>query len=183
MARGDKLILSRRSMWPLLAAPLLGACGFRPIYASSPTGTAGPAAEGLAEINVGLIPERPGQLLRQALQERFERNGLAPARRYDLTVTFGVASEAIGIQQDSSNSYVRMVGTATYRLTAQDPSRSTLTTGTARSMDGLNQFDQQLFASALETETVTRRIAEAVADSIALQLATYFDKQAALAAR
>ncbi len=167
---------------PVLAAPLLGGCGFRPVYARRSSGEAGAAAEGLAETSILLIPERPGQLLRNALQERFERSGLALARRYDLGVTFGITSEAISIQQDTSSTYIRYVGTANYRLTAQDPSRSTLTTGTARSVDGLNFFDQQLFAADLEGDVVQQRIAEAIADSIALQLAAYFNKQAAVSA-
>jgi LPS-assembly lipoprotein len=175
--------LGRRAVLMTLAAPLLGACGFHPLYASGPNGEAGPAAMGLAEISVGLIPERTGQLLRQALQERFERSGLSPAHRYDLTVSFSIGSEAIAIQQDTSNARVRFVGTATYQLIAQDPGRSTLTTGTARSVDGLNVFDQQLFGMTVETEVVEQRIAEAVADEITRQLAVYFDHQAALAAR
>lgn len=167
----------------MLAMPGLGGCGFHPLYASNADGTAGPAAAGLAAINIGLIPERSGQLLRQALQERFERNGLAEARRYDLNVSFSVAGAAIAIQPDSSNAYNRLVGTASYQLIAQDPNRTVLTTGTARAVDGLQVFDQQLFAMQLETEAVTQRVAQAVADEITQQLAAYFDKQAALAAR
>lgn len=164
---------------PLLAGPLLTACGFRPVYAPAADGGPGPAAAGLAEISVGLIPERSGQELRLALQERFERSGVAAARRYDLSVTFGIGAEAIAIQQDTSSTHVRLVGTATYRLTAQDPDRATLTTGIARSMDGFDIFDQQFFAADQESDVVTRRIAEAVADQIALQLGLFFQKRAA----
>jgi LPS-assembly lipoprotein len=166
----------------LLAVPALAGCGFQPLYASPPKSVAGPAAAGLAETAVGLIPDRPGQLLRQALQERFERNGVSTAQRYDLSVSFGISAAAISIQPDSSNSRMRMIGTATYQLIAQDPGRTTLTTGTARSVDGLDLYDQQLFAMQLEIEVVQQRIAEAVADEITRQLAVYFEKQAAVAA-
>ncbi len=153
------------------------------MYAAAPGGEAGPAAKGLSEISVGLIPERTGQLLRLALQERFERNGLASAHRYDLAVTFAISNDVIGVQQDTSNVRFRMIGTAKYQLIAEDPGRTTLTSGTARSVDGLNLFDQQIFAADLEAEVVQRRIAQAVADEIAQQLAVYFDRQAALAVR
>ncbi len=175
--------VGRRAFGLGLAALALGGCGFRPLYAPGADGVAGPAANGLAQTAVALIPERTGQLLRQALQERFERNGVATAQRYDLTVTFSIASDANGIQQDTSNTRVRMVGSATYQLLAQDPGRKVLTSGTARSVDGLNVFDQQLFAADLESEVVQQRIAQAVADEITRQLAVYFDRQAALAAR
>jgi LPS-assembly lipoprotein len=165
----------------LLATSWLAACGFRPVYAPSAGSGEGPAASGLAEITVGLIPERTGQLLRLALQERFERAAIAAAHRYDLTVSFGIAGEAIGYQPDSTVTRVRLVGTATYTLTAQDPTRSTLKTGVARVVDGYDIFDQQYFASDQETESVERRMAEAVADQIALQLAAFFDKRAASA--
>lgn len=174
---------TRRALLLLPMLLPLGACGFHPLYARAVNGRAGPAAAGLAQVSVDLIPERAGQLLRQALQERFERNGLAPAHRYDLTVTFGIAGDAIGIQQDTSNTRVRLVGNATYQLRAQDAARTVLTSGTARSVDGLNVFDQQFFAVDLETEVVQQRIAEAVADEITRQLAIWFDQRAALAAR
>ena len=166
----------------MMGVPVLGGCGFHPLYAPTSSTVAGPAAAGLAETAVGLIPDRPGQLLRQALQERFERNGVSTVQRYDLSVSFGISAAAISIQPDSSNSRMRMIGTATYQLIAQDPSRTTLTTGTARSVDGLDLYDQQLFAMQLEIEVVQQRIAQAVADEITQQLAVYFEKQAAVAA-
>jgi LPS-assembly lipoprotein len=179
-------VIGRRRVLPLalslLASPLLGSCGFHPIYARRDDGADGPAAGGMAQIAVALMPERPGQLLRLALQERFERSGTGVARRYDLRVSFVIAAESIAVQQDSSSSRIRFVGQAQYRLTAQDPTRTTLTSGSARVVDGLNVFDQQYFAADQETEVVQRRIAEAVADQIALQLALYFNKQAAAGA-
>ncbi len=180
---GQRLRMGRRGVVLAAAAAGLAGCGFHPLYASNADGTAGPAAAGLAAINVGLIPERSGQLLRQALQERFERSGISQAQRYDLNVSFNVAGAAIAIQPDSSNAYNRLVGTASYQLIAQDPNRTVLTTGTARAVDGLQVFDQQLFAMQLETEAVTGRVAQAVADEITQQLAAYFEQQAALAAR
>jgi LPS-assembly lipoprotein len=174
--------IGRRACLPLLAAPLLAGCGFGPVYGPKGADAEGAAAIGLAEITVALIPERAGQELRLALQERFERAGIVAARRYDLAVVFGVGAEALGVQPDTSNTYVRLIGTANYRLTAQDPARSTLTSGTARSVEGYNVFDQQFFAADQESSVLIKRIAESVADQIALQLAVYFRKRAAIAA-
>ena len=170
--------LPRRWLLPLLAAPLLSACGFRPVYGPAPGQTAGAAATGLAEINVALIPERAGQLLRNALQERFERAGVAAARHYELSVAYSVSGEAIGIQHDNTATRARFVGQATYRLVSQDPSRATLTTGNARVEDGYNYFNQQYFAADQQADEIERRIAEAMADQIALQLALFFRARA-----
>ena len=169
--------LTRRDLAMLGIAAALPGCGFRPVYAPA-AGGGSPAQAELAAITVGPIPERVGQLLRLALQERFERGGTAIARRYDLNVSYTLASEAIGIQPDTSTTRVRMVGTANWTLTAQDPTRSTVTSGTARSVDGYNIFNQQMFAAQLESEQVSGRIAEALADQIFLQLGTFFNKRA-----
>ena len=172
--------IARRTFLPMLAAPLLAACGFRPVYGPAAAGK-DDAAAALAKIAVGLIPERQGQLLRLALQERFERAGIASAHQYDLNVSFGVTSDWISIQPDSSATWMRMVGTATYSLVSQDPTRATLTSGVARSVDGLNMYDNQFFAIDLESDAVRKRIALAVADQITMQLASFFAKRATAA--
>ena len=179
---GEMARIGRRGVLPLLGATLLAACGFQPVYAPAAGSADSAAASGLAEINVALIPERNGQLLRNALQERFERAGMAVARRYDLAVVYAFSAAAIGIQQDYSATRLRFSGQANYTLTAQNPTRTTLTSGVARTVDGLNEFDNQYFASDQESDQVERRMAEALADQIALQLAIYFRKRAATAA-
>jgi LPS-assembly lipoprotein len=169
--------------WRLLVLGVglaVGGCGFHPLYGSAGNGTAGAALAGLSEISVGLIPERSGQLLRQALQERFERGGGGVAARYDLAVSYAVSGDSLAVQPDSSVSRVRLVGAAIWSLTAQDPQRRTLTTGAARAMDAYNVINTQLFAADLDSEAVQRRLADAVAEQISLQIASWFDKQAGL---
>ena len=172
--------LTRRCLTMAPALLAISGCGFQPLYGGRGDGTAGPAEQGLAEISVGLIAERPGQLLRQALQARFERGAAGVARRYDLTIAYGISGEPLSIQHlTSAPSRFRLVGVATWTLTAQEPQRRTLAHGTARSTDGLNLFDQQFFAMDLESDAVQRRVTEAVADQITLQLAAYFNRRAA----
>jgi LPS-assembly lipoprotein len=142
------------------------------------SGKPGPAARELAAINVGIIPDRPGQLLRQALQERLESDAPGAAHAYDLQVSYAIAGEPIAIQPDTAATRIRFIGRANWVLTRQLPPRTRLTSGFARSMDGLNVLDQQYFAADLETEEVQRRLAENLADQIALQLAVFFRKRA-----
>jgi len=73
---------------------------------------------------------------------------------------------------------IREIGSATRTLVAQDPGRTKLTSGYAKAVDGLNLFDTQYFAADLESEAVQRRLADALADQITLQLATFFRKRA-----
>ena len=84
----------------------------------------------------------------------------------------------MAIQPDRSVTRIRLAGAATWTLTAQNVQRSTLTSGSARTIDGYNILDEQIFAADMENEMVQQRIAEAIADQITLQLAAYFNKHA-----
>jgi LPS-assembly lipoprotein len=154
---------------------LLPSCGFHPLYAKA-DGQPTAVQTHLAEIDVTYMPERIGQLLRGDLQARLERDDSGRAKRFDLGVAFGLGSDLIGVNPDSSISRVRLTGTARWTLTAQDPQRSTLATGVARDVDGYNILDEQYFYADLQNEAVQRRIADALAEQMTLQLATYFNK-------
>ncbi len=162
--------LGRRSVILGLGAAVSG-CGFRPVYAPR-AGQPGGSQAQLATIQVALIPERAGQLLRQELQARLD-HGDAVAKRYELMVSFGLTEDIIGLQQDTSFTRLRMVGSGKWTLKSL-PGQTVVTSGQARSLDGLDVIDQQYFEADLASETVTRRIATAVADQITLQLASYF---------
>ncbi len=153
---------------------MLSGCGFHPLYGSAGAAS-GPRAE-LGAIDVASIPDRPGQILRQALQQRFDHGEGLP-KRYTLDVSFGVAGDPIAIQRDSTATRVREVATATWTLKSLDPAHSVVASGTARALDGVNIIDQQYFAADLEGETATKRITETVADQITLQIASYFARR------
>ena len=174
------MMVSRRALGRLVvlggpAVLALPGCGFHPLYASDGQG-AGPVREGLGLISVEIIPDRRGQLLRQALQARFDHGDAPPAKRFDLAVTYRIFTEHLGIQSDTTVTRERFQGRATWTLATRDATRATVTSGSAHALDGLNTFDQQYFAMDLETETIERRMAEALADQITAQLALYFEK-------
>ena len=160
----------------------LPGCGFSPVYSRAAGGAAGPAEANLAAITVGPMPERLGQELRQALQGRFDLAGTGVARRYDLSVSLALSGEPIAIQQDSSITRIRLLATASWTLSAQDPLRSTLSSGTARTLDGYNIINQQFFAADQQNEAVQLRMMEALSDQITLQIAGYFKRRAPAAA-
>ena len=171
--------MTRRQVLACAAGASLSGCGFQPVYMPTASGKAGVAERELAAIHVDLMPDRPGQVLRQALQRRFEGAGDGVARRYDLSVGFGLAGEGLAVQPNSIATRTRLIGTAYWTLTAQDPGRTKLSSGYAKVVDGYNLFDAQYFTADLESEALTRRIAEHLADQITIQLATFFRKQAA----
>lgn len=160
-------------------AGLLAGCGFHPLYAPADSGAPGPAEAELAAIFVPVIPDHSGQLLRQALQQRLEGSGLGTAKRYELAVSFGLAADSIAIRPDSTASRVRLIGNAPWRLTTVGFTPEPLTSGQAHAVDGYNIIGQQYFAAELENETITRRVAEALADQIVTRLAVFFRQRAA----
>ena len=155
----------------------LAGCGFRPVYMPTASGKAGVAERELAATDIAIIGERPGQLLRQALQDRFNSDG-GGRHRYSLAVTYYISGEAVGIQQDNSASRIKLVGTANWALSARDAERTRLTQGSARTNDGYNLFAEQYFAGTLGNEAAQRRMAEELADQIATQLAVWFRERA-----
>lgn len=166
----------------LLLAPLAG-CGFQPVYMRTASGAPGPAQRDLAATSVDLIGDRPGQLLRQALQDRFGSDSGATPLRYHLSVTYSIAGQGIGITQLDAATWIRLIGRADWKLYANDAPGKTITTGSARALNQVDVLDQQYFASDLDTEAAERQIANAMADQIALQLASYFRQHADIAAR
>lgn len=154
---------------------LLAGCGFRPVYGTGARATAMQAD--LGAVSVALIPNRPGQLLRQALQQRLEGSEGGQLKRYELTVGYSVAQDNIGIQRDTTFSRLRQTATAQWSLRALDPASTLLTSGTNRALDGANVIDQQYFAADIESDTAQARLAIAIADQIALEVAAFFRRR------
>ena len=124
---------SSTSWWPdetdppyLLGAALpLAGCGFQPVYMPSAEGETGVAERELATIYVNLIPDRPGQLLRQALQQRLEGAGGSSSPIYTLTVNYWITGEGLGIQPDKRPPASACSATPTGCWSAATPHRHT----------------------------------------------------------
>lgn len=167
--------LSRRG---LLGAALLGAagvcgCGFRPLYSDS-GGASGDSDARLAAIYVTNIPDRTGQVLRQALQQRLEGSGSDVPKRFELAVAFSLSEDAVSYLPDTATTRIRDVGRASWTLHSVAADPKLITSGNARSLDGSDMADGQFFFSDMATGAAQQRIAEAIADQITEQLARYF---------
>ena len=146
----------------------VSACGFRPLYAPS-----GSTNADLSEVFVDIIPNRDGQLLRQALQEHLDGSGLTD-KSYVLQVQYSLQYSAEGIQQDTSISRNRYIGTAHWVLRKPGPLGEKVASGSARSLDGSNAINSQFFYGDLSGEAINRRMAEALAGEITEKVAAYF---------
>ena len=167
------MTLRRRTVLGLGLAAGLSGCGFQPVYMPTASGKPGVAQRELAAITVANMGDRPGQELRQALQERLERGATGIPQLYTLTVAYGIGGDVIAIQPDNSSTRTRLVARASWFLANLD-THALLTQGTARAVDAINILDEQYFAADQENDFAAQRLADQIADQITLQLAAYF---------
>jgi LPS-assembly lipoprotein len=158
------------------AVATLSGCGFHPLYAPSAQIPAG-----LAEIYVDIVPNRNGQLFRQALQERLQGSEEAPQQHYVLSVSYNLSVQGIGIEADNASTRNRFVATANWTLKKPGILGQKITSGLARTVDGNDVIVAQFFYSDLNSEAVDRRIGEALADKVVQALAEYFRAHPGLA--
>ena len=159
----------------------LAGCGFRPAYMPIAADEAGTAQREMSAVFVETIGERSGQLLRQALQQRFELGGTGVAKRYSLSIIYGIGGEGVAIQPDTMVTRIRVIGNADWYLVAQDPAKTRLAAGHARAVDGYNILNQQYFYADLSNEDAQKRLADALASQIAIQVAAWFRSHEATA--
>ena len=158
----------RRTL-PLLCV-LLSGCGFHPLY-----GARDSAAEAnLPDIFVAVIPGRPGQLLRQSLQQHLAGSDDENPHGYTLRVSYSLDNEAVGIHGDNTSARSRVVGRATWYLDSVAAAPVNLASGTARTVDGFDVVETQYFAATMALENTDARIARNLSDSITTQVAIWF---------
>jgi LPS-assembly lipoprotein len=172
------MMLSRRGLIGGVATLPLAGCGFHPVYMPSAGDEPGVAQRELGAIYVAIIPDRPGQELRQALQQRLGGTGADPKPLYTLHVNYWIAGEGIAIQPDTSVTRIRLFGNANWNLVGRDPAQTPITKGFARAEDAVNVIDNGYFSSDLQNEAADAYLAQALADQIAMRLAVFFRNKA-----
>lgn len=164
-------MLSKPKNFIVLAVLALAGCGFTPLY-GGPQGQATSTA--LENVKIQTIPNRAGQLLHQALQEDFYRNGQPIQELYMLSVSYSITQTGQGIQEDSSTTRTRFSATAKWHLSPIGQPSKILASGNAMAVDALNIIDQQYFAVNLETETIDQQLANEISAQVTSQLAAWF---------
>lgn len=159
---------SSRIFWAgfALAALLLAGCGFQPLY-----GERAPNDD-LAAVEIGLIADRPGQELRNALLDRLNPKG-APARPlYKLQVEMEENLQDLAVRKDESVTRANLQIVANYVLYSNSDGAA-LTEGTSRSTTSFNISTEEYSAIVAEQDARRRGI-DLLADDIELRLALFF---------
>lgn len=157
-----------------VSAAALSGCGFRPLYApgggSAAVEDASPDVRAiLSSTEVALIPERSGQLLRRALQERLGASG-ASGMSHELRVSLYVANELEGYRRDGTPSRVRSTVTGNWLLRDRATPAVVLAQGSERAFDAYDVPDNQFFAGDAARDAMFQRLIRQLADDIVLRL-------------
>lgn len=152
----------------------MSACGFRPLYGRKAFGEVD--AE-LAQIKVGIIPDRVGQQLHNYLLDRLNRKGRPAAPDYLLSVDVKVQIIRQALEPDETATRAKLVFTADFVL--QDiPTEKVLLKNFARSVTSYNIVTSAIATRSAELDA-TNRAAREVSEEIRMLLAIYFQRRAA----
>jgi len=167
--------LSRPRIAALIVAGLLAGCGFQPMYAER---NATVFDGDMAAVEVGLIQERTGQLVRDALIDGIDRKGrAATARRYQLDVEVAEAIRTVAVQRDTVSTRANLTLTANYRL-VDAKTGELLFRGSARTISAYD-ISTEPFAEQTSADDARRTGSRDLATGILIQVSVYFSGVAA----
>jgi LPS-assembly lipoprotein len=156
----------------VLMLPLLGGCGFEPLYGNQGGGS---VMAQLAEVEVVPIPERLGQQVRNRLLDRMRSPNRAPAVRYRLLVSPETIRADFGVALEAAPTFSTLTVVARYSLL--DASSGLLLTNNAVVAVVNLSSTTSSFSTLVGYEDSQRRAAEQLGDGISNQLALYFQNR------
>ena len=155
------------------AALSLGACGFKPLYA---TGTTPDGMETyFSQVFVEPIPGRQGVHLRNQLMDALTPAGTPGSAAYRLTIKLEDLKEGLAIKENTQITRYNYALTAKYEL-RDSVSGEVLDRGTARAIAAYNVAESQ-FATQSAERDAQERAAREVGEDIRLRLGLYFENR------
>lgn len=175
MTRGGSLLALAALAFAM--APVLGGCGWTPLYADHETG---PADAALRAIRVAPIPERIGQKLEIGLRAALNPDGDATPQRYVLSTTLSISRGSLGVQSQGLGTRGETNLTASYRLVETSTGRvvQTSTVHVAESFD----IQANEYSTVVAQQDADARAADEVKQEIVARLTLIMQREAKKAA-
>jgi LPS-assembly lipoprotein len=161
--------LVRRSFLFALCTVALAGCGFQPLLGRA--GDSSDAIEQLSAIRIEPIPDRSGQVLRNALLDRLTPQGQTQVSRYVLRIRLQEPRQTILLRRDDIISRSSYSAQASYEL--RDAQGQRLFSGSS-SFTTDYEIATSEFATRTSLENARDRVMELVANDIRNQLALGF---------
>ncbi len=159
----------------LLALALaVAGCGLRPLYGTNAVGAG--VADELAAIEVGIIPDREGQILRNVLITRLNPDGRPTAPRYELSVDLDESQSGVTFESDRGTTRRNLTVTARFVLSDKatgDP----IFSDTVTEITSYNVLRDEFMTISGERDARERALT-ALGDSVRLRIALFLDRNA-----
>jgi LPS-assembly lipoprotein len=155
----------------VLAASLLGGCGFHPLYADR--GATAGTADKLARIYVEPIPDRLGYELRNELIDLFDSSGDPAEDFYRLKVTLSTKSEGVAVQNNAAVTRYNDTLSVTYELS--DKKGGLITKGVETGLSAYNVVTSP-YATLTAQQSADTNTAVDIAYRIRTDLAVFFSQ-------
>lgn len=165
-------VTRRAVMAALCLAPLLGACGFQPMYGSAFSG--GGTADKVAAVDIALIPGRIGQSVRNELIFKATGGREPPPPQYRLEIAMRESAQSllVNLQGDSQGLIYGL--DADFRLVSVGDHKVLL--NAKASSRAAYQKVVSTFANIRARRDAEDRAARELADSIHTQVAAYLSQ-------
>ncbi|MFM2129264.1 MAG: hypothetical protein RL477_810 [Pseudomonadota bacterium] len=154
----------------------LAACGFQPLYGRNQASVTG---ADLDTIQLPVIPDREGQLLRNYLQEAFNPDGRRRETVYRLDVYLQRSNQNLGVRRDGTATRINLTLSATVILRTVADNKEVFRSN-ALSVVSYNNLEARFATVAAEQDAV-RRAAQSLATSIATRISVFLKNHKAKA--
>lgn len=151
-----------------LTAGLGGCGGYQPLYGSG-AGVPG-AAERLARVEIPIIPDRKGQMLRNNLIDRFYHSGYPAQTDFALKVDVTTDTSRLALRSDASTERYNVNTSASFQLIDKKTGKTVLSSS-SRAEIGVNSLSEQ-YGYIAAIDNALNRALVLIADDITLQVAT-----------
>lgn len=151
----------------LMALLAVAACGFQPIHGQRSEAS----GDALAAIDIGLIADRTGQMLRnELLQQMQPRGGTTPAR-YGLAIALSESLQDLAIRKDETATRANLIMTARFAVTSRADGKA-LFNSSVQSANSYNVLTSD-FATLSAREDARRRAVQQLATGIKQRLSVW----------
>lgn len=167
------LARSTLAMALLVMLGAVTACGFRPLYGDQSASAV--SSQELAAVQIDLIKDREGQMLRNTLLDRFQPAGAAPKPLYNLTIGISIQKVGLAINPDETGSRANYIMLADYMVRSL-ADNSVLFKGRSRAVTGYNVLDSEFATTSSEADAARRAVydlSEQITTRVSIVLADY----------
>ena len=162
----------------ILVALLITSCGFRPMYGDGARNAMSAQKNGNYDVEIGIIPDREGQYLRNALIDRMYQNGYPTAPRYKLEIAkIDEIEQSLAIAKTSEATRSQLRLRTNYKLIDAQTGQVLLTRDALATSSYNNLVSE--FATRVTEDNARLNAINDIARQIELQLGLYFNRAAA----